>query len=70
MPGGARAPTEKDPAHSVASDLSASKRNALRASFYFAGLKPRASTQEKDADETRSADAGVDKKACGDACDQ
>jgi len=38
------------------------KRKALRASFYFAGLKSRASTQEKDAGETRSADAGVDKK--------
>jgi len=67
LPGGAGAPTEKDPARSVASDLSAGERNALRASFYFAGLpsarlpsfvrasgtrKSRASTQEKDADET------------------
>ena len=62
MPGGAGAPTEKGPARSVASDLSAGKRKALRASFYFAGLKSRASTQEKGADEPRSADAGVDKK--------
>jgi len=38
LPGGAGVPTEKDPARSVASDLSAGKRNALRASFYFAGL--------------------------------
>jgi len=47
LSGGAGAPTEEDPARSVASDLSAGKRFALRASFYFAGLKSRASTQEK-----------------------
>jgi len=47
LPGGAGAPTEKDPARSVASDLSAGKRKALRASFYFAGPKSRASTREK-----------------------
>ena len=55
MPGGANAPTEKDPARSVACDLSAGKRNALCASFYFAGLKPRASTQEKNAPTCRGA---------------
>ena len=65
MPRGARASTEKDPARSVASDLSAGKRNALRASFYFAGLKPRASTQEKGAPtclgatKTNDEDAGL-----------
>jgi len=55
LPGGAGAPTEKDPARSVASDLSAGKRFALRASFYFAGPKSRASTQEKGAPTCRGA---------------